>query len=122
MGCARLMEIPKGIWGSSTRALEKYRSTATVKDYPCSLDSCFNDILNIANESEINVFIKDRRRNLIVLLGFEGAVNTTEVGIFLTPMVSNETKLEVVSLSSSAQQIASSLIFSQLDKKFSEEE
>ncbi len=116
------MEIPKSIWGSSTKALEEYRSTAMVKDYPCALDSCFDDILNIASEFELDIFIKERRRKLIVLMGFEGVTNTTEVGIFLTPITDVQTKLEVVSLSSSAQRIATELIFSQLDDKFLEEE
>ncbi|MDD3375566.1 MAG: hypothetical protein PHY73_07600 [Candidatus Omnitrophica bacterium] len=122
IGCARLMEIPKSILGSSTKALEDYRSTATVKQYPCSLDSCFNDILDIADEAELDIFIKEKKRGLIVLMGFEGVTDTTEVGIFLTSVSEAQTKLEVVSLSSSAQRIASELIFLELNNKFLEKE
>ncbi len=120
IGCSHVMEIPKTIWGSSTRALENYRHTATVKGYPLTLEECFDSILLIAAESELDIFIQDRKRNIIVLMGFEGVTDTTEVGIFLTAISINETKFEIVSLSSIAQATAADLIFLQLNEEILE--
>lgn len=130
-GCAHVQEVAKSIWGSSTKALEEARDTATVKMYECFPGACFDKILEIAAKQEYEPFIKDRKRNIIVvvntrpmaaMVGGETPVgaDTTEVGIFITPLKLKEVKVEIVSLSSSAQQRVSNVVFSGLDSAFPE--
>ncbi len=130
-GCAHVQEVAKSIWGSSTKALEEARGTATVKMYECFPGACFDKILEIAAKNEYDPFIRDRKRNLIVVVNTRIAQivsdndvqvggDTTEVGIFITPLKLKEVKVEIVSLSSSAQQRVSNVVFSGLDSAFPE--
>lgn len=130
-GCAHVQEVAKSIWGSSTKALEDARGTATTKMYECFPGSCFDKVLEIASENEYDPFIRDRKRHLIVVVhtrvveavsdsDVQVGGDTTEVGIFITPLKLKEVKVEIVSLSSSAQQRVSNAIFSELDKAFPE--
>jgi len=139
LGCARIQEPFKLVWGSSTKALEDSRATATTKTYECFPNDCFNKIVEILKEKETKkivfisgedgetkevieygIFIKDPKKRLIVLVGVPGAIDTTEVGIFITPLKLKESKVEIVSLSSAAQKTVSMSVFEQLDKMYSE--
>ncbi len=122
LGCARILDTPKVIWGSSTRALENYRDTASVKSYNTFLNISFDEVLEIANDEELEVFINDFKKGVIVLMHIPGSGKTTEVGVFFTSLRVKETKIEIVSLSSIAQKTAADLIFSELDKSFSQTE
>jgi hypothetical protein len=139
-GCARVQEPFKIIWGSSTKALEDARPTATVKTYECLSSDCFDKIMEIIKRKEkkeirieqenrgddvenieiqgYETFIKDRKKGLIVVMGVPKSETTTEVGIFITAVKEKETKIEVVSLSSAAQATVSTQIFQELDKAF----
>ncbi|MCX5681977.1 MAG: hypothetical protein NT079_06915 [Candidatus Omnitrophica bacterium] len=77
-----------------------------------------NNTKEIVEVKGYEIFIKDRKKDLIVVVGVPGSETTTEVGIFLTPSNKTETKVEVVSLSSAAQQTVSSYIFKELDKAY----
>ena len=123
-GCANLREnlteVPRVVWGSSTKALEKARPSATAQIYQTNPRECFDKILSIAQKEEMKVFIKNRRKELIVLMGIKGSVVTTEVGIFISQLETTKTKVEIVSLSPQAQETASHIIFSGLTQAFSE--
>jgi signal recognition particle GTPase len=119
-GCARIQEAAKVVWGSSTKALEDNRASATVKTYECFPGACFDTMMGIAQEKKYEVFISERKNNRIVLVGIPGSVDTTEVGIFITALKMKETKIEIVSLSSIAQQTVSIALFGQLDKTYPE--
>ena len=56
---------------------------------------------------------------LIVVMGIEGNVDTTEVGIFFTQPNLTTVKLEVSSLSSNAKRRVAQVIFDELDLRFS---
>lgn len=140
------MEISKTIWGSSTRALENARKEAVTKDYPCSIDACFDAVTRLTqgdkqkdfknqfqeegeepeeeeeaapeNPRIFTPFIIDERRKLIVLMGVPGNIDTTEVGVFFTGLDSQNTKVEISSLSSSAKANAADIIFDALTKEF----
>lgn len=148
LGCATVQEPFKAIWGSSTKALEDNRGSATVKAYQSSYSDCFDKVLDIIHsreKSEIKrevtadnpeavgiggtaevievagyeIFINDKKKGLIVVMGVPKSTNTTEVGIFITALNTSETKIEIVSLSSAAQKIVSDEIFKELDKVYS---
>jgi len=141
-GCASVQEPLKVVWGSSTKALEDNRVSATTKTYSCSASAGFDKVLAIIKSREkhdirtseekegtgtkevievagYEIFIQDRDKGLIVVMGVPKSETTTEVGIFITGISANETKIEVVSLSSAAQKTVSDHIFKELDKVYS---
>jgi hypothetical protein len=67
-----------------------------------------------------DVFIEDRIKGHIVVVGIEGNVDTTEVGIFFSEYDSKITTIEVSSLSTTAREKVSEAVFSHLSSKFQE--
>jgi hypothetical protein len=139
-GCARILDVPRVLWGSSTRALEEARSDAIAKTYRCSLNDCYDAVLGLARGSKnekpvvtetegfvvqtgrtevFDVFINDRKRHRLVVMGIPGNVDTTEAGIFFSQPTLTTVKIEVSSLSSSAKRTVSEKIFEELDLRFS---
>ena len=115
-GCAQTMEVSKTLWGSSTRALEEARVNGLTKTYHCSSQSCFEASLNVVQEKEYTVFVKDELKRLLVVMGVPGCVDTTEVGIFFTETNDKQTKIYVSSLSSNAKRIVAKNLFHGLDQ------
>ncbi|HOW36150.1 MAG TPA: hypothetical protein PL155_07035 [Candidatus Omnitrophota bacterium] len=118
VGCAHISEGLKSFWGSSTKALEDARIDAARNIYTGSWNDCFDQVLAIAKEEELTVFIRDKNKKRIVLMGIPRTINTTEVGVFFSDLGSGKAEVEVVSLSIEAQEIASEIIFSGLEKIF----
>ena len=117
-GCGWLSEAPKVVWGSSTKALEEARAEAVQGTFLCSSNECFNEVLNIAGEEEYVLFIVNKLRHHIVLMGIPGSVGTTEVGVFFEPQNDKETRIDISSLSSNAKRNLSNALFSKLEEKF----
>lgn len=118
-GCARLTEVSKACWGSSTKALEEKRVDAVKKTFQCRFDECFAAVLKIANKRKLTVFAKDKAKELIVVMTVPGCIDTTEVGIFFSDL-ETQTRVEIVSLSPKAQQVTADIVFLNLAKIFSE--
>ena len=118
LGCARLQETGKVFWGSSTKALEEARVSATSQTYRCFLVECFDEVLSLAEEEGLTIFIKNRDKNIIVVMGIPGNVDTTEVGIFFEPLQVKEIRVDVSSLSTKARETVSRLVLTHLDKIF----
>jgi len=142
-GCAFVTETSKTIWGSSTRALENARDEAISKSFVCSLDECFEMVLSLgevqveieqiedeAGQAETketitrpkfyNVFLKNRVKRHIVVIGVPGSVNTTEVGIFFDKNDDSSVKMEISSLSRHAKRRVAKDVFAELGQHFSE--
>ncbi len=117
-GCTSIQETAKTIWGSSTKALEIAREQAIAQNYQCSYDQCYKEVLKIAELEEFDIFIKDKMKKHIVLMGIKGSVDTTEVGIFFTELNQEEVKIEVTSLSTNAKEKVADLFFPQLNQVF----
>ncbi len=146
-GCAAIEEDAKLLWGSSTQALEDARNESLKETFSCPAQECFLSVIKFAevqtpqisddklNVSKMNqpakasdqktvkvknfeVFLRDSSRNIIVLMGVPGSVNTTEVGVFFTPLENAKTAVEISSLSTSAKIKAADMIFEQLGKEF----
>ncbi len=118
VGCARLADTPKVLWGSSTRALEEAREEALRKTYQTNFGECFEAVLTIARESGHTIFIQDRRKRHMILMGVKGNVGTTEVGIFFEESPGPQTTVDITSLSTTAKEKVAKVIFEELDKKF----
>jgi len=126
LSCSHVHEVVKKIWGSSTMTLEKERSNAFSSQFECTFEQCYEFVLSYARneESEIDpenrffdVFIKDPVKAHIIVLGLEGNVDTTEVGIFFYPVESG-IGVDVTSLSTSAKRKVSEFIFRKLEEQF----
>ena len=68
----------------------------------------------------LDLYIKDRKKNLIVVMGIPNCVNTTEVGIFFTSLDQGNIKIELSSLSTKAKKAAAEIVFAELNKHFPE--
>ena len=128
--CAPVAETTKTLWGSSTRALENARTEAISKIYSCTIDECFDGALSLGrnyenlkpiNDKFYDVFLQDRIKSHMVVMGIKGNVNTTEVGIFFSQISETKTKIEITSLSSNAKQKVADALFEELDFKFKSE-
>lgn len=71
-----------------------------------------------AADDTFDIFIKDYVSRHIVVLGIKGNVNTTEVGIFFTQIKPNETKIEISSLSTTAKEKVTRIVFESLQKLY----
>ena len=121
-GCGHLQETGKVLWGSSIKALQEKRANAASQTYRCFLSECFDEILSFSEKEGLTVFIKDKDKNVIVVMGFPKTVDTTEIGIFFEPLQVKEIRVDVVSLSTKAQEMASDFFFKHLDQKFQKAE
>lgn len=119
--CSWLTEPPRKIWGSSTQALEKQRvANALTAQINCSFIACFESVLALSKEAEYEVFIQDRHRRHVIVMGIKGNVNTTEVGIFLDEKPDHGTQVDITSLSSTAKEKVADVIFGGLKSQFGE--
>lgn len=120
-GCARAVETTKVIWGSSTKALEEARADALSQKYLCFYTECFDAVLSVSKEAQYEIFIRDRIKGHIVVMGIPGSINTTEVGIFFDALDEKKVKIDISSLSTKAKTEVAKVIFLDLDKKFQKE-
>ena len=65
-----------------------------------------------------DIFRQDRVRGIIVVMGIEGNVDTTEVGIFFTREAAAQTNVEISSLSSTAKRKMAESVFGKLRETF----
>ncbi len=72
--------------------------------------------IDLAPLRELHVFLKDPKRNLIVLMGVPGSIDTTEVGIFLTTAGDGATLIEIASLSKLAKAKVAEILLPELKK------
>ena len=65
-----------------------------------------------------DIFIKDKTKRMIVVMGIAGNVDTTEVGLFFTRYSQDAMRVEVTSLSTSAKNRVAKAVFDLLDQHF----
>jgi len=133
-GCSFLQETYRTIWGTSTRALEDARVDAISHKFNCTYDECYNAVLDLTGSQEpvdeeideleenvrdFTLFQQHRIRGYIVVMGVKGNVDTTEVGIFFSPIKESITRVEISSLSSSAKRRVSEILDNKLQIQFS---
>ena len=130
-GCANLKEAGHIIWGNSIKAMEDARGDAEKRTYYCGFDACFDAVLNMAKKDQgvnppeedngiFNVFSKNPVKGYIVVMGIDGNIDTTEVGIFFVELGKETIRIEISSASTSAKENVSSLLFKRMDALFSQ--
>ena len=114
-GCASVLDSPRSLLGVSTRDLELRRSQAVYKTLSCSPTDAFDAIEAFAEANKYLVFRKDRGALVLVLMRIPGAVDTTEVGVFLVPLDEGRSvRIEVSSRSSFARRVVAQNLFAHL--------
>lgn len=127
IGCTPL-EMGRTFWGSSIRSLEEARDGTFKKTYVCRFDECFDAVLTLDRKKDVEanlketfaVFMKDRVRSVIVVIGVFGQVDTTEVGIFFERVEDGKYAVEISSLSTTAKEKVAFLVFNKLNESFQE--
>lgn len=111
-GCSQTVEGVKKVWGSSTQRLEQERVRAIRDVYSCEYDQCYQLVkeLGFSQKQSYRIFQDRPEKKMLVVIAVPGNVDTTEVGIFLSPIKINETAVEVSSLSSSAKRKVAQVI------------
>lgn len=52
-GCSQVTEVPKVLWGSSTKALEEARAKGMRASFTCNWQECFDVVLHMADKKII---------------------------------------------------------------------
>jgi hypothetical protein len=99
VGCASLGETGKKIWGTSIAHLQSARADARVLTVSGSRDAVYDQIKKTVQAVGAKVYLEPKDRAYLAAMRFKGHVDTTEVGIFLTALGDQKTKVEVASMS-----------------------
>ena len=119
-GCTTLCDAPKNIIGFSTKDIEVARAESLYQSYQGEFSDVFNAVIDIAKENKYYIFTKDEIRGMIILMDIPGAVDTTEVGVFVTSLEGKKgVKVELSSRSTPAKRTVAQGLFLNLGKKFS---
>jgi len=111
-----MKEVPKKAWGSSIQALEEAREKGRSETFSLDYEASFTKMIEILKKMNSYIYIKDKKRHLIVAMHFQGPDDTTEVGIFFTEKGPDLTQIELSSTSSSLLDYISNRIFSRMSK------
>ena len=118
-GCSSFLDAPRNILGFSRRDVEASRVRSSYQVYQVETLAVFNAIIAEFEAEKYYIFTKDEAGGFIMVMGIPGVVDTTEVGIFLTPMGDGQgVKVEVSSRSTPAKRVVAALLFSRLSEKF----
>jgi len=112
------VEVGKTLWGSSTRVLEQERDKAITKTYDKPYWDCVRKSLAVVSKKHWVIFKKDEVKGYMIVMGVQGAVNTTEIGIFFDELSDNQTRIELSSLSTNAKRTVARNLFHGLDIAF----
>ncbi len=114
MGCATIIDAPKGIVGISTKALEDGRKDAIKKTFNYDYNTCYERTKNILANAGTYAYAQDVKKEMIAV--YVSQEDTTPVGIFFKAIDANNTQVEVSSLSTFAKEFIAAKIFAALEK------
>jgi hypothetical protein len=118
VGCSHIQENVKVVWGSSIKALEEERINGESHSFACAMETCFDQTLAVVKQASYNVFINNPTKNVIVVMGVPGSINTTEVGVFFESISDEETLIQVSSLSHRAMRVVATTVFDHFKKAY----
>ncbi len=121
VGCAPLQERVRRLAGRSVDHLEKHRDHAVSQHAACSASDCFDVILAIGGNrsgdpflgKHFEVFQANVTQRFIVFYAVPNQIDTTEVAVFIKSE-SQGSLIEIVSLSSTAQEKVAKVVFEEL--------
>ena len=105
----------------SEESNESNQSSRTPSSLSTAQAGSQNTLNTVSLNSQYTIFINDRLKKHIVVMGIPGNVDTTEVGIFFAATASSGiSKIDISSLSSTAKEKVAHVIFDGLDKKIAD--
>lgn len=116
-GCAPLTELGQKVWGSSIAHLERARAEGRSITVAMPLAACFEKCRRIIEAMKAQIYLEDPKKRYLAAMKFEGHVDTTQVGIFLTAVDAVSTKVEVSSLSPGLASFVAQVLFPELGEK-----
>ena len=133
-GCA-VKDAVKKVAGTSTSTLQENRAQGLSQTFFCTYQDCYNAIIALGRRPDpvkpwihddspdpgvFTIFMSDLYANppYIILMGIEGSVDTTEVGVFLERLTDDTIRVDVSSLASGAKRTAAQIIFKHLENNF----
>jgi hypothetical protein len=72
----------------------------------------------VVQQTVLDLFLQDKAKRHIIVMGVPTSIDTTEVGVFFEPTGAGETRVEISSLSTNAKTRAAEIIFAELEKSF----
>lgn len=107
-GCATMQDVGAGIAGVSTAPIEDSWDTALTRVVEEDYKTCYARVEELLKQLPVEVYAK--RKEMIAL--FETSVNTTPVGIYLTPIDETHTQIAIASPSTTAKEWIAKCVFS----------
>ena len=111
-GCCGIKEACRGFLGVSTKILEDTRKDALKKDFSGDFEVIHQKIKNALKSEGAYIYRDDPLQHLIAL--YLSEKDTTPVGVFLTGIDKNNTRVEVSSPSTYAKELIAQVIFDSL--------
>jgi hypothetical protein len=119
-GCAVLKETTRGFLGVSTKQIEDARSRSLSKSFNCDYQTCDNKVREALKDIKAYIYREDLSQRLIAFYVSES--DTTPVGVFLTEIDANNTKVELASPSTYAVEEMSKEIFPFIENALTKKE
>ncbi|OQB15794.1 MAG: hypothetical protein BWY16_00101 [Candidatus Omnitrophica bacterium ADurb.Bin205] len=111
-GCCGPKEAIKGFCGISTKVLEDKRKDAVARDFSLDFDTTRTKIREVLTKEGSYIYSEDLSLNLIAV--FVSGTDATPVGIFLTALDVDNTRVEISSPSTYGKEIIAKNIFGAL--------
>ncbi|MFH1507455.1 MAG: hypothetical protein ABIG46_03360 [Candidatus Omnitrophota bacterium] len=111
-GCAIVRDMPRGLAGLSTRAVENAREDALASVFDYDYDTCYKKTVDILVQIQAYVYARPAKKDMLAI--YVSSSDTTEVGIFFAKVGQNKTRVEISSLSTPAKERLSKRIFAML--------
>jgi len=108
-------ELITDFFGPSVSKLERIKDKGAVRTYSIPYDEAFDKVLALIKEYKLTAWGKNRKKGYIVVIDVPKQVDTTQVGIFFESTEQGGTKITISSLSSTALNRVSSMIFGGLE-------
>ncbi|MBM3243280.1 MAG: hypothetical protein FJZ12_00350 [Candidatus Omnitrophica bacterium] len=111
-GCSGMKEITRGFCGTSTKVLEDTRKDAVVRDFNADFETIRINIKSALKENKSYIYRENTSVNLIAV--YISEQDTTPVGIFLTALDIDNTRVEISSPSTYGKEVIAKIIFNSL--------
>ncbi|MFA5310711.1 MAG: hypothetical protein WC355_00100 [Candidatus Omnitrophota bacterium] len=111
-GCCGPKEAVRGFLGKSTKVLEDKRKEAMARDFNLDFDTARGKIKAALEKEGSYVYREDLSLNLIAV--YVSETDTTPVGIFLTALDIDNTRVEISSPSTYGKEVIAKNIFQAL--------
>lgn len=109
-GCVNYRYAFFSVAGVNVQDLENEKNIVSTLSVEIPFEDAFKEVLSIAEKEKLTIYQKNKERKYIVLMGFEGQIYTTRVGVFFHEK-NGSTDIFLRSLSKAALERSENMIF-----------